>query len=61
MVTQKNESISTWKQMPDPGNKYSWKCPTNSRGGGGGGTHGIDWNIVRQSLYVDETSQQASS
>jgi hypothetical protein len=26
------------KQMPDPGNKYSWECPTNARGGGGGVT-----------------------
>jgi hypothetical protein len=29
--------------MRDPGNKYSWKCPTNSRGGG----DGHPWNWLR--------------
>ena len=36
--------------MPDPGNKYSWKCPTNARGGMG--THGIDWDITSQAIHT---------
>jgi hypothetical protein len=61
-----NGNSEKWKHFYLKANARPWeqvqlKMPDKLPGGGGMGTHGIDWNIVRQSLYVDETSQQASS